>query len=122
MKGRNPTPWMVPRTRRIRLAVGERFEASQEETAIDRCQIKHRPALGLRQLRRFGRCSECASKNRSAWYGFSDPPMKPPIVAILLLGALASNGPLDRLPRDRAGEIVRRAINYAGGFDTWTAK
>ena len=48
--------------------------------------------------------------------------MKPPIVAILLLGALASNGPLDRLPRDRAGEIVRRAINYAGGFDTWTAK
>ena len=55
-------------------------------------------------------------------YGFSDPAMKPSFAAILLIEALAPQGPLDRLPQDRAGEIVRRAIDYAGGFDTWAAK
>lgn len=34
----------------------------------------------------------------------------------------AAVDPLDRLPDDRAGEVVRRAIEAAGGWDQWAAK
>ena len=30
--------------------------------------------------------------------------------------------PMDRLSEDKAGEIVRKAIEYAGGWDTWEKK
>ena len=37
----------------------------------------------------------------------------------LVLGAAT---PLDRLPADASGAAVRRAIEYAGGWDAWAAK
>jgi len=30
--------------------------------------------------------------------------------------------PMDRLPDDKAGEVVRKAIAHVGGWDTWAAK
>lgn len=36
--------------------------------------------------------------------------------------AAGTSSPMDRLPESRAGEVVRRAIEAAGGWSTWTAK
>jgi len=46
------------------------------------------------------------------------------LIAALVLVHLtpdAGSG-LTRLPNDRAGEIVKRAIEYAGGWDSWAGK
>ncbi len=40
---------------------------------------------------------------------------------IAAAAAASAETPLDRLPHDRAGEVVRRAITYAGGWEAWTA-
>jgi hypothetical protein len=45
------------------------------------------------------------------------------VLSLLLLGAAVPAGsPMDRLPRNAAGEAVRRAIDYAGGWSAWEAK
>jgi hypothetical protein len=36
--------------------------------------------------------------------------------------AIAASAPLDRLPRNAAGDAVRKGIAYAGGWDAWSAK
>lgn len=36
--------------------------------------------------------------------------------------AAVASSPMDRLPDSQAGEVVRRAIEAAGGWSTWTAK
>ncbi len=42
------------------------------------------------------------------------------VTLLLTLAApFADSGSLDRLPKDGAGEVVRRAIEYAGGIDAW---
>lgn len=40
------------------------------------------------------------------------------LLALPLVGAVQED-PLSRLPADKAGEVVRRAIEYAGGFPAW---
>jgi len=42
-------------------------------------------------------------------------------VLVSAAASAAASGSLDRLPKDRAGEVVRRAIEYAGGIDSWEA-
>lgn len=44
---------------------------------------------------------------------------RPPDEARALLDAPS---PMDRLPADRAGEIVRRSIDFAGGYEAWAGK
>jgi len=43
-------------------------------------------------------------------------------MVVVLLGLAAGPTPMDRLPRDKAGEIVRRGIEFAGGWNTWAGK
>ena len=40
---------------------------------------------------------------------------------IALVLAAAASSPLDRLPKDAAGDVVRRAIEYAGGMERWSS-
>ncbi len=42
-------------------------------------------------------------------------------LAVSVAGAAAAQTPLERLPKDRAGSVVRRAIDYAGGWNVWEA-
>lgn len=45
--------------------------------------------------------------------------MRTAILALVL--AAAAGSPLDRLPGDKAGEVIRRAIDYHGGMEKWSA-
>ena len=44
------------------------------------------------------------------------------VLALIISLARDSENDLNRLPNDRAGEIVKRAIEYAGGWDNWAGK
>jgi hypothetical protein len=46
------------------------------------------------------------------------------VTSLVLLSAAAiapPENPLERLPADRAGDIVRRSIEYAGGWEAWAS-
>jgi hypothetical protein len=43
------------------------------------------------------------------------------LAAVAGAGLVQAQGAMARLPQDRAGEVVRRAIEYAGGWDAWRA-
>jgi len=43
-------------------------------------------------------------------------------IAVGILSVAAAPSPLERLPHDAAGKIVRQAIAQAGGWDAWASK
>ncbi len=49
------------------------------------------------------------------------PGLRAATLAVSVAGAAATQSPLERLREDGAGAVVRRAIDYAGGWKAWAA-